>query len=574
MIGKRLGCTKEREGNDCPGPNPIFSDRGLSRRIGTMGKGRQEPPEIFHPRTRRQVRNTVILLPTSRGRGCFHMDRAPLARDAASATRAEISEAAVLGRMARDLSAFFKLASRINSIQDPGPLQREVLQLVCEVVPAEQAACLLTRGASDEVVSVTEWRRRSSDPQAIEIDERIVGEALRDRSPVLAETISGTVLCVPLISSEEPVGAMYLVATGSSELFGHDHRNFASGISGIAAVAIQNALRFRALEAENELLHQELGDEPNLIGESPLMREIKKVIARVAGSDSTVLIRGESGTGKELVARAVHRLSPRAHRPFLAINCAALTETLLESEMFGYEKGAFTGAVAQTKGKFEAADGGTVLLDEVGELSPTLQAKLLRVLQEREFQRVGGTKPIKVDVRILAATNRKLEEAIEENAFRQDLYYRLNVVALTMPALRERRDDIKALTDHFVARYAAKCNRRVHGVSPQALKLLQSYGWPGNIRELENAIERAIVLGTTDLILTEDLPETVLESQDSEPSGSSYQDEVNRMKKELILQALESSAGSFTQAAKALGLHPNYLHRLVRKLGIRGQMAS
>ena len=501
------------------------------------------------------------------------MDRTPLAAKPA-AVNAESTEAAIVGRMARDLTAFFRLASRINSIREPEPLQQEVLKLVCEVIPAEQGACLLTRGGSGEIVSVTEWHRDPAQTNAVEPDPRIVAQALRDHGLVVAETVGGAVLCVPLISSQEVVGAIYLVAPGHNDVFAADHRNFANGIAGIAAVAVQNALRFQSLESENELIHEELGDEHDLMGESPRMNEVKKFIMRAAPSGSNVLIRGESGTGKELVARAIHRLSLRAGKPFVAINCAALTETLLESEMFGYEKGAFTGATVQTKGKFEAADGGTVLLDEIGELSPTLQAKLLRVLQEREFQRVGGTKAIKVDVRIIAATNRNLEEAIKENAFRQDLYYRLNVVAVTMPALRERRDDIALLADHFVAKYAAKCNRRVQGLSPQALRRLQEYAWPGNVRELENAIERAIVLGTTDLILAEDLPETLLEGEEAEPSGSSYQDEVNRVKKDLILRALESSGGSFTQAAKTLGVHPNYLHRLVKKLGIRGQIAS
>src|SRR5438876_12148167 len=225
-----------------------------------------------------------------------------------------------------------------------------------------------------------------------------------------------------------------------------------------------------------------------MVGESPRMREVFQFIRKVAPTDSTVLIRGESGTGKELVARAIHRNSRRQNRPFVAINCAALTDTLLESELFGHEKGAFTGAVALKKGKIEVADSGTVFLDEIGELAPNLQAKLFRVLQEREFERVGGTRPIKVDVRLIAATNVDLNEASRTGKFRQDLYYRLNVVSLEVPPLREHPQDIPLLAAYFIARYSEKVNRRVAGISPKARTCLLHYSWPGNVRELENAI--------------------------------------------------------------------------------------
>src|SRR5215203_5864335 len=248
-----------------------------------------------------------------------------------------------------------------------------------------------------------------------------------------------------------------------------------------------------------------------MVGESAAMQRVYHFISKVAPTDATVLINGESGTGKELAARALHRNSKRAQKPFMAVNCAALNEALLESELFGHEKGSFTGAFAQKKGRLEIADRGTVFLDEIGELTPQLQVKLLRVLQEREFERVGGTVTIKVDLRVIAATNKNLEEAIETGQFRQDLYYRLNVVSLEMPALRERRDDIMLLANYFADKYGARCNRKLRGVSPEARNCLTAYDWPGNVRELENTIERAIVLGTTDLVLAEDLPEALLE---------------------------------------------------------------
>ncbi len=269
----------------------------------------------------------------------------------------------------------------------------------------------------------------------------------------------------------------------------------------------------------------------------------------------------------------LHLNSPRARAPFVAINCAALTETLLESELFGHEKGAFTGAIAQKKGKFEIADGGTIFLDELGEMSPLLQAKLLRVLQEQQFERVGGTRPIKIDVRLVAATNRDLEATIKDGSFRQDLYYRLNVVSLKPPPLRERREDIPLLTSYFATKYAQKCKRRVQGVSPEARALLTHYDWPGNVRELENAIERAVVLGSTELIRPEDLPEAILEAEADAPTAgvaiASYHETIKETKKQLILNALEQSGSNVTEAARLLGVQANYLHRLITNLNLR-----
>jgi Nif-specific regulatory protein len=270
------------------------------------------------------------------------------------------------------------------------------------------------------------------------------------------------------------------------------------------------------------------------------------------------------------VARAVHRNSPRAAKPFVAINCAALTETLLESELFGHEKGAFTGAVAQKRGKLEVAEGGTVFLDEMGELAPALQAKLLRVLQEREFERVGGTRPIRIDVRVIAATNRDLAESAKSGTFRQDLYYRLNVVSVEMPPLRQRREDIPLLAAYFAARAGERSKRHVLGVAPEARACLINYDWPGNIRELENAIERAVVLGLSDFILPEDLPEAVLETE--QPAGATiaqYHEAIAEAKKQVILRAVQQAGGSYTGAAKLLGVHPNYLHRLIRNMNLK-----
>src|SRR6059058_2369641 len=307
-----------------------------------------------------------------------------------------------------------------------------------------------------------------------------------------------------------------------------------------------------------------------IVGTSAVMKTLDCQIATAARSDLPVLITGESGTGKELVARAIHNSGDRSEKPFISFNCAALTESLLESELFGYERGAFTGAVAQKKGKLEVADGGVVFLDEIGELAPALQVKLLRVLQEREFDRVGGTHPIKIDVRLIAATNRDLEEAVRKAEFRQDLYYRLAVVKLTMPPLRERREDIPMLTRHFVQKNAKRCKVKPKPLSREAMAALVNYEWPGNVRELENAIERALVMGSSDTILLEDLPESLVEQQPlSGMSEGRYHAGVKELKKILIMNAVEQTRGNYIEAASILGVHPNYLHRLIRNLGLK-----
>jgi Nif-specific regulatory protein len=347
-----------------------------------------------------------------------------------------------------------------------------------------------------------------------------------------------------------------------------------SAVATLGSAALENARQVLQLEVEKALLSEQLRAGSQMVGSSPAMERLRTLISRVAPRDTTVLILGESGTGKELVAREVHQQSARRDHPFVAINCAALTETLLESELFGHEKGAFTGAVVQKKGKLEVADGGTVFLDEIGEMAPSLQAKLLRVLQQREFQRVGGTRTHSLDVRLIAATNRDLAAEVKRGAFREDLYHRLNVVALRTPPLRERREDVVPLAMHFLAKAAAKSGRRVQGVSLTAERCLTTYSWPGNVRELENAIERAVVLGDSDMLLAEDLPETVLEATPTagSESGEGYYSSVGLAKRDSILRAWRQAGGDYKAAAQLLGLHPNSLLRLVRRLGLRDEL--
>ena len=306
-----------------------------------------------------------------------------------------------------------------------------------------------------------------------------------------------------------------------------------------------------------------------MVGTSAKLRELLELIHRVAPTASTVLIQGESGTGKELVARALHCNSPRVHRPLVAINCAAITESLLESELFGHEKGAFTGAIARKKGKLEMAEGSTLFLDEISELAGGMQAKLLRALQEREFDPVGGTRSVKMNVRVIAATNRNLAAEVQAGKFRSDLFYRLNVVSLTTPSLRERREDIPLLALNFIAKVSEKYHAPVKTLSTDALTLLMEYDWPGNVRELENAIERAVVLGTSEEIGVEDLPAALREPTHGEAADADFQGAVKENKKQLVLQAMEKANGYYVDAAKILGLHPNSLLRLIRTLGLR-----
>jgi transcriptional regulator with PAS, ATPase and Fis domain len=341
-------------------------------------------------------------------------------------------------------------------------------------------------------------------------------------------------------------------------------------ISALAAVAREQLDESLRLEDRNAQLRAEINIEHNMVGNSRPMRELFERIARVARTESTILLRGESGTGKELVARAAHRNSPRADRPFVAINCAALTDTLLESELFGHEKGAFTGAIGLKRGKMELAEGGTLFLDEIGELPLTLQAKLLRALQEREFERVGGTRSVRVDFRLIAATNRDLEAAARAGTFRQDLFYRLNVVALVLPPLRDRREDIPLLAEYFVRKHAARNSRPVTAIDPGAMALLARHDWPGNVRELENAIEQALALGAADQITPEDLPASLSVAPSSrQPSSLNYHEIVEATKRDLILRAFEQADQNHSQAARLLGVHPNYLHRLVRNYDLR-----
>ena len=336
------------------------------------------------------------------------------------------------------------------------------------------------------------------------------------------------------------------------------------------AVVVKKALERSRLKTEVEILAETIGERFQLVpGKSPLMARAIDEARKAAASKSTVLLLGESGTGKEIFARAIHNWSQRRSEPFVAINCVGLSKDLLESELFGHEKGAFTGAHQRKRGKMELADGGTVFLDEIGDISPELQTKLLRFLQEREFERLGGNQRLTVDVRIIAATNRDLEQAVDKGAFRDDLYHRLNVIPICLPPLRERREDIPQLAAHFIRHFSAETKKRFTRIAADAQEKLLVYEWPGNVRELANIIERGVVLGEGPELTLHHLPARILEIERQTPAHEvCYHDAINMYRRELIMRALDSAHGNRAAAAKALGLHRTHLMKLIKALGI------
>jgi transcriptional regulator with GAF, ATPase, and Fis domain len=488
--------------------------------------------------------------------------------------------------VARNLNALLKISRIVHAIRDLNELQSQLLDLIFEIVPAGRGAILLADKEGQQFNSMFARMRQPGQTQLVKVSRTVARQVLEQGIAILGSDVQRSdelreveslaasqvrsLLCVPLTVFQHVIGCIYLDSDSLSNRLDEEHLQLVTAIAGISAMALENARRLHWLEQENERLTVEISQERSLVGEGERMKEVYQFLKRAAPTDSTVLIEGESGTGKELAARALHRNSPRASKPFVAINCSAIPETLLESDLFGHERGAFTGAATLKKGRLEVADGGVLFLDEIGELAPTLQVKLLRVLQEREFERVGGTQPIKVSIRLIAATNCDLAQAVRYGSFRQDLYYRLAVLKITMPTLRDRKEDIPMLVRHFVQKHAKRCKVKARPISREALACLVNYDWPGNVRELENAIERALVLASSDVILPEDLPESLLERPPlPEMTEAKYHAAIKELKKQLILDAVEQTQGSYADAARILGVHPNYLHRLIRNLELK-----
>jgi|HubBroStandDraft_4_1064222.scaffolds.fasta_scaffold04706_3 transcriptional regulator with GAF, ATPase, and Fis domain len=492
---------------------------------------------------------------------------------------------------AADLQALLRVSTMLHSFHAiyrgrgssaRTQFEQHLLSLMVEVIPASRGAILLYEDGFEEPsslsIKVSNEDMDSRLERPVIVSRHLVQRVLTEACGLLVEDAGETaadapgkahqsLVLAPLVIRREACGVIYLEGAA----FRETHLQLLVAISQLASMAMENAFQLEWLETENERLEAELHPDHHMIGDSAPLRDLQRNIARAAQTNSTVLILGETGTGKELTARAIHQNGSRAANPFVDINCAALTETLLESELFGHEKGAFTGAVVQKKGRLEFANGGTVFLDEIGEMPLQLQVKLLRVLQERQVERVGGTQPVKLDIRLIAATNRNLEEEVRAGRFRQDLYYRLNVVTLKTPPLRDRPSDILPLAMHFAAKFGQQCGRRITGISPQVQPYLLRYEWPGNIRELENAIERAVVLGSGDMIELEDLPETIREGAGAAGAGRSMPLEatIDEAKRQAVTRAFAEAQGDHPAAAKLLGVNPNYLYRLMRNLGLR-----
>jgi transcriptional regulator with GAF, ATPase, and Fis domain len=400
---------------------------------------------------------------------------------------------------------------------------------------------------------------------------------------------------VPLAIRDRLAGAIYVDHRESRHLFGQNDLEFLLAFADQAAIAIENARLFSELDAsrqrlklENESLRNEILSSHNLgsmIGKSRPIVELKQMIEKVAQSNSTVLIRGESGTGKGLVARILHSISPRRQAPFIHFNCAALPETLVESELFGHEKGAFTGASGQKPGRFELANHGTIFLDEIGKVSMSVQSKLLRVVEEKEFERVGGTRTLQADVRVIAATNLEIEEAIHRNEFREDLYYRLNILPIVLPPLRQRKEDIPYLVQHFLAKVSRDQGRPFKELDPAVLEVFYGYDWPGNVRELEAAVHRAFVLSSSDVLTTDDFGWIALQvkgravAQPPDAPGLSatvrlseggYEEALERYDRQLIAAGLAQTNGRIRETARLLGIARNTLRAKMKRYGLTG----
>lgn len=567
----------------------LYKISDLKSHNGTMVNGIPVHEQVLKHRDRIQIGDSIFLFLLYEEKDLSGPNEIQFDEDAVlSMSPVPLNLEDALCSMARDLNLLIKVSATINTTKSLKALQTQLLESMFEAIPAERAVIVLVDEVSGDPTSVFALDKTLDSSRTFHVSRTVANHVLSEGVAVLSKDVVASdnlskseslmaanirsLLCVPLLLHKKIIGIIHLETSNAAVSLNEEHLQVVTAIAGFVSGALYNMRQVEWLESENRRLKDDLTIERNMIGESQPMREIYQFIAKVAPTDSTVLILGESGTGKELLARAIHQNSARANKPFVALNCAALTETLLESELFGHEKGAFTGAHMQKKGKLEIADGGTLFLDEVAETSLQIQAKLLRVLQEREFERVGGTRPVRVNVRLVAATNKALEEAVREHTFRQDLYYRLNVISRTMPPLRERREDILLLANYFVVKYGEKCKRRVAGLSLKARKYLVGYDWPGNVRELENAIERAVVMGSTEQIQSEDLPEQIFEAASSSSQLQlDYREAIKEAKRQLILKALNQAEGKYNQAASILGIHPNNLHRLIRKFGLKSE---
>ncbi|GEJ57470.1 sigma 54-interacting transcriptional regulator [Anaeromyxobacter diazotrophicus] len=496
---------------------------------------------------------------------------APAAAPAAGASAAVRLEA---------MEGLVRFSERLLAADDPSRMLDELLDAVLEVTHAEKGFLILLEGSRLEVKAARNLSKENIEDAVARVSDSIVQRVVATRRPVVvadalhdAQWSSSSsvvnlklcsVMCAPLTREGTPFGVLYLGNDSVVSLFDPRDLEVLTVFAAQASLLVQHALLLHGLRRENEALR--LAVEQNrfgdLIGAGPSMREVYRRIEKVAGTDVSVLVTGETGTGKELVAREIHRRSARAKGPFVAVNCGAIPESLLESELFGHARGAFTGAVATRDGKFQAASGGTLFLDEVGDMPLALQVKLLRALQERVVTRVGDTRAEPVDIRVLAATHQNLEELIRQERFREDLYYRLDVISIALPPLRERGDDVVVMARFFLQRYARELGAHARGFTPPAVLALRKYAWPGNIRELENRVKKAVVLAERPLVTPEDLglgPEALAPVMPLAQAKEEFQ-------KRYINEVLERNQGNRTKTAKDLGVDPRTVFRHLEKL--------
>jgi Nif-specific regulatory protein len=499
-----------------------------------------------------------------------------------SSPSATLEESPSRHNLGRDLSQLYRLALDMGSATSQEELVNLVLEGLLEGIPADVGAILSVQESGTLEVSAHRHRNPAVKTYS-RVSDYLSREVLASREAVLAENVSRdrylrnreslsdlgvtSVICAPVATSERVVGLIHLYCTDPHKALDGEDLEFAVAVAKQLGNAITQLTRQESLSAENRSLRDQLRVESELVGESPAIRNIESQVGRVAGTTATVLIRGESGSGKELVARAIHYSSRRKEGPFVCLNCAALTETLLESELFGHEKGSFTGATEKKIGKFESSDHGTIFLDEIGEMNVGTQAKLLRVLEGHPFERVGGSVPIKVDVRVVAATNQPLEEAVRNGTFRKDLFFRLQVVEIRVPALRERLSDVPNLTDHFLKRFVRETGRKIRGFTPAAIKKMESYHWPGNVRELRNVVERAVALSNGPLLDTADVWLSSLDAEAiaAETPTAIYQPlSLEDLEKGHILRTLQFTEWNKSKAAEILHIERSTLDRKIK----------
>ncbi len=481
------------------------------------------------------------------------------------------------------------ISSWVSSVQDLDKLLQLIIESATSVVLAEAASLLVLDPKTNSLYFkvATGAKGEAVKEFKVKIGQGIAGHVAKTGEPLLIadaqqdnrwmRQISDSIdyetrsmACVPLKINNSTIGVVQVINKRDNTQFTQADMDVLEEFSSLAALAIGSARSIEQVRKENLDLKKELGEKHQIIGKSIILKKVLEDAQKLSRTKTTALIQGESGTGKELLARLIHRESPRKEKPLVVLNCAALPETLLESELFGYEKGAFTGAAGRKLGKFETAHEGTLFLDEIGEMAPGIQAKLLRVLQEGVFYRVGGTTLITVDVRVLSATNKNLKKEVEEGKFREDLYYRLNVVQLNIPPLRERLEDVPPLAEHFLDMFKKETGLAGLTISEVAMEKMSRYDWPGNIRELRNAIERAVVMGDGKTIIPEDLPITAsLPKFAGLKVGLTLDEALNEFKKEFILLNLKQTGGNRSKAAKIMDIQRTYLSRLITRFNIR-----